>query len=143
MNHANASAPPALNGLGVLPWLPNAIIVGVGMAGLLGCEGSQSALDPAGRCCGTNCTPVLENGDRHVLLWLAIVGLTLYAMRGEPLQHEPPKALQRAQEERLPKTWETPMSWRYDRQAPQAGANARRHALLSVTSAASHSADSG
>jgi hypothetical protein len=65
MNHANASAPPALNGLGVLPWLPNAIIVGVGMAGLLGCEGSQSALDPAGRCCGTNCTPVLENGDRH------------------------------------------------------------------------------
>jgi hypothetical protein len=48
MNHANASAPPALNGLGVLPWLPNAIIVG-GMAGLLGCEGSQSALDPAGR----------------------------------------------------------------------------------------------
>jgi hypothetical protein len=49
MNHANASAPPALNGLGVLPWLPNAIIVGVGMAGPLGCEGSQSALDPAGR----------------------------------------------------------------------------------------------
>jgi hypothetical protein len=48
MNHANASAPPALNGLGVLPWLPNAIIVGVGMAGLLGCEGSQSALDPVG-----------------------------------------------------------------------------------------------
>jgi hypothetical protein len=64
-------------------------------------------------------------------------------MRGEPLQHEPPKALQRAQEERLLKTWETPMGWRYDRQAPQAGANARRRALLSVTSAASHSANSG
>jgi cytochrome c oxidase subunit I+III len=31
----------------------------------------------------------------------------------EPLQHEPPKALQRAQEERLLKTWETPMGWRY------------------------------
>ena len=31
-------------------------------------------------------------------------------MRGEPLQHEPPKALQRAQEERLLKTWETPMA---------------------------------
>jgi hypothetical protein len=40
----------------------------------------------------------------------------------DPLQHEPPKALQRAQEERLLKTWETPMGWRYDRQAPQAGA---------------------
>jgi hypothetical protein len=31
----------------------------------------------------------------------------------EPLQQEPPKALRRAQEERLLKTWETPMGWRY------------------------------
>jgi cytochrome c oxidase subunit I+III len=31
----------------------------------------------------------------------------------EPLPHEPPKALQRAQEERLLKTWETLKGWRY------------------------------
>jgi hypothetical protein len=49
MNHANACAPPVVNRLGVLPWLPSVIIVGVGMAGPSGCEGPQSALDPAGR----------------------------------------------------------------------------------------------
>ncbi len=31
----------------------------------------------------------------------------------EPLQHEPPQEVQRAQEERLLKTWETPKGWRY------------------------------
>jgi acyl-coenzyme A synthetase/AMP-(fatty) acid ligase len=109
----------------------------------LGCEKSQSALDPAGRAAEQIARLFWKMAIGTVLVWLAMVGLTLYAMRGEPLQHEPPKALQRAQEERLLKTWETPMGWRYDRQAPQAGANARRRALLSVTSAAWHSANSG
>ncbi len=31
----------------------------------------------------------------------------------EPLPNEPPAELQRAQEERLAKTWETPSGWRY------------------------------
>ena len=31
----------------------------------------------------------------------------------EPLPHEPPKELQRAQEERLLRAWHTPEGWRY------------------------------
>ncbi len=82
MNHANACAPPAINRLGVLPWLPSGIIVVVGMAGLLGCEGPQSALDPAGRAAEQIARLFWKMAAGTVLVWLAMAGLTIYAMHG-------------------------------------------------------------
>jgi hypothetical protein len=60
-----------------------------GIAGLLGCEKSQSALDPAGRAAEQIARLFWKMAIGTVLVWLAMVGLTLYAMRGEPLQHGP------------------------------------------------------
>jgi hypothetical protein len=82
MNHANACAPPVVNRLGVLPWLPSVIIVGVGMAGPSGCEGPQSALDPAGRAAEQIARLFWKMASGTVLVWLAMVGLTIYATRG-------------------------------------------------------------
>ena len=101
------------------------------MAGLLPVVKDHSpALDPRRACCGTNRTPVLKMAH-------SALGLTLYAMRGEPLQHEPPKpssALKRS----VCSDLGTP--WAGDTIAKRlpAGANARRRALLSVTGRASH-----
>jgi cytochrome c oxidase subunit 2 len=82
MNHANACAPPPGNGLGALSWLRTAIIAGVGLAGLLGCEGPQSALDPAGRAAEQIARLFWKMAAGAVLVWLAMAGLTIYAMRG-------------------------------------------------------------
>jgi hypothetical protein len=74
--------PPAINGLAVLPWLRSAILVGVGMAGLLACDGPQSALDPAGRAAEQIARLFWKMAVGAVLVWLAMAGLTIYAMRG-------------------------------------------------------------
>jgi cytochrome c oxidase subunit II len=74
--------PPAINGLAVLPWLRSAILVGVGMAGLLACDGPQSALDPAGRAAEQIARLFWKMATGAVLVWLAMAGLTLYAMHG-------------------------------------------------------------
>jgi hypothetical protein len=73
---------------GVLPWLPNAIIVGVGMAASWVVKDHSPLEIPPG---------VLRT-KLHACFgkWRSALGLTLYAMRGGPLQHEPPKALQRS-----------------------------------------------
>jgi heme/copper-type cytochrome/quinol oxidase subunit 2 len=73
---------PAINGLGVLLWLRTALIVAVGMASLLACDGPQSALDPAGRAAEHIARLFWRMAAGAVLVWLAMAGLTIYAMRG-------------------------------------------------------------
>jgi cytochrome c oxidase subunit II len=75
------ASPPAINGLGVLLWLRSAIVVAVGM-GLVACDGPQSALDPAGRAAEQIARLFWKMAAGAVLVWLAMAGLTIYAMRG-------------------------------------------------------------
>jgi cytochrome c oxidase subunit 2 len=77
----------------ILPWIPGAIVAGLGLTGLIGCEGPQSALDPAGRAAEQIARLFWRMAVGAVLVWLAMVALTIYATRG----------VRTAREERLAK----------------------------------------
>ena len=58
------------------------------MAGLSGCDGPQSALDPAGRAAEQIARLFWKMAVGTVLVWLAMVGLTMYATRGARTANE-------------------------------------------------------
>jgi len=62
--------------------IASAAIAGIGIAGLLGCDGPQSALDPAGRAAEQIARLFWKMAAGAALVWLAMAGLAVYAMRG-------------------------------------------------------------
>ncbi|HEY5812992.1 MAG TPA: cytochrome c oxidase subunit II [Terrimicrobiaceae bacterium] len=73
--------------LGILKGIGGVAIAGVGMVGLLGCDGPQSALDPAGRAAEQIARLFWKMAAGTVLVWLIMAGLTFYATRGQkPVQ---------------------------------------------------------
>ena len=68
--------------LGMLQGIAGATIASLGLSALLGCEGPQSALDPAGRAAEQIARLFWKMAGGTVLVWLAMAGLTVYAMRG-------------------------------------------------------------
>ena len=62
--------------------IASAAVAGIGVAGLLGCDGPQSALDPAGRAAEQIARLFWTMAAGAALVWLAMAGLALYAMRG-------------------------------------------------------------
>lgn len=73
---------PAIKELGVSHWILCTIIAGIGVAGLLGCEGPQSALDPAGRAAEQIARLFWKMAAGAALVWLAMAALAAYAIRG-------------------------------------------------------------
>jgi cytochrome c oxidase subunit 2 len=62
-------------------------VVGAGALWLAGCDGPQSALDPAGRGAARIANLFWGMAAGAGIIWLAVIGLAIYAMRVRPESH--------------------------------------------------------
>jgi cytochrome c oxidase subunit 2 len=65
------------------------LVASAGVLVLTGCDGPQSALDPAGRGAERIAGLFWWMTAGAGMPWLAVVGLALYAMRARPEAHSP------------------------------------------------------